>query len=110
MNKEAFKKVLALKRESAQLAHEFCDVMDKMLDGRFVPKYDEKLSEAIDILFNEIYTEEGTGWIGWFIYEKDGREDFKAWTKDGKEICADEDGLWEYLEKEYRDNGKKKKS
>jgi hypothetical protein len=48
----------------------------------------------IEMLMKCYYGEEAADNIGWFLYEKAGREDFKAFDKDGSEILKDEDELW----------------
>lgn len=64
-------------------------------------EFSDELHSAIGILLKEIYTEEGYDWITWFMYEKDGREDMKAWDENGKEICNNKDELYEYLTATY---------
>lgn len=82
-------------------------------------EYSDKLDDALKVgldfldffdnihtgtwtLLKEIYTEEGTDWISWYLYEKNGDEDMKAWDKDKNEICYDDKSLWEMLENEYK--------
>jgi hypothetical protein len=101
MRKEQFEKVLKLMWESHKQSMAFCKAMDKMLDGRFVPIYDSPLTEAICILFEEIYGKEGLQWIRWFIWEKDWGKDKKITATDekGRPFCRNTIELWEYLEK-----------
>ena len=57
---------------------------------------------AIETLWEELLTQEGTDWLWWYLYEKDGisgkpKKDLKAWDEGGKVICKDVEGLWKYL-------------
>jgi hypothetical protein len=63
------------------------------------------IQRAVEVLWEELLTEDGNEWLNWYLYEKDGisgkpRKDFKANDKDGKEICKDIKGLYEFLVKE----------
>jgi predicted methyltransferase len=66
--------------------------------------YDSPLIEYGNFMFDEVikayFTEEGDDWISWFIYEKNGDPEIKAFDN-GKEIPLETyDDLWE-LVKEY---------
>jgi hypothetical protein len=50
--------------------------------------------DVIDPLMFEVFGKEGKDWVDWYIYEKDGREDFKAFDKDGNEICHNIESLY----------------
>jgi len=63
--------------------------------------YHDPYDKAINILFEQILTEEGMDWLGWYLYEKDGisgnpRKDMKAWDN-SKEICKNLKDLHSYL-------------
>ena len=65
--------------------------------------YHDSYDKAINILFEEILTEEGMDWLGWYLYEKDGisgnpKKDMKAWDNK-KEICKNLKDLHVYLTK-----------
>jgi hypothetical protein len=45
-------------------------------------------------LMLEAFGKEGVDWIDWYIYEKDGREDMKAYDKEGNEICHNIESLY----------------
>jgi len=50
--------------------------------------------EVVNPLMLEAFGKEGVDWIDWYIYEKDGREDMKAWDKEGNEICNNIESLY----------------
>ena len=62
------------------------------------------IQRAVEVLWDEVLTEDGAGWLNWYLYEKDGvsdkpREDLTA-DDNGVEICKDLKGLHEYLVKQ----------
>lgn len=62
------------------------------------------IQRAVEVLWDEVLTEDGAGWLNWYLYEKDGisgkpREDLTA-DDNGVEICKDVKGLHEYLVKQ----------
>lgn len=62
------------------------------------------IQRAVEVLWEEVLTEDGAGWLNWYLYEKDGisgnpREDLTA-NDNGVEICKDVKGLHEYLVKQ----------
>jgi hypothetical protein len=63
------------------------------------------IQRAVEVLWEELLTEDGNGWLNWYLYDKDGisgkpREDLTANDIDGKEICKDLKGLHAFLVKE----------
>jgi len=50
--------------------------------------------DVVRPLMLEVFGEEGKDWIDWYIYEKDGREDLKAYDKEGNEICHNIESLY----------------
>lgn len=70
------------------------------------PIWDTDLIEYGNLMFDRVikayFTDEGYDWICWWLYEKDGNPDMKAWDESGDEIPTDSfDDLWE-LVKDYR--------
>lgn len=53
-------------------------------------------------IFKENYTDEGIDWIMWWVYEKAGDPDIKAYDEEGKEIISTLDELYEYVESSYK--------
>ena len=67
--------------------------------GIDLSKYDEKFYDVINILMNDVFNEEQIDWIEWYIYEKGGNPELKAWDKDKNEICYDDESLYEEIKK-----------
>ena len=55
--------------------------------------------EVVYPLMLEAFGKEGVDWIDWYIYEKRGREDRKAWDKEGNEICHNIESLYNEITK-----------
>lgn len=56
-------------------------------------------AEDIAIAFlSEAYNQDGTDWIMWWIYEKDGDPTLQAFDENGNEIIRTIDELYEYVE------------
>ena len=53
-------------------------------------------------IFKENYTDEGIDWIMWWVYEKAGDPDIKAYDEEGKEIISTLDEHYEYFESSYK--------
>jgi hypothetical protein len=60
---------------------------------------DDYYREVVHPLMLEAFGKDGVDWIDWYIYEKDGREDMKAWDKEGKEICHNIESLYNEITK-----------
>jgi hypothetical protein len=76
--------------------------------------YHDPYDKAINILFEQILTEDGMDWLGWYLYEKDGisgnpKKDMKAWDNK-KEICKNLKDLHSYLTTNnyFRRNGEQR--
>jgi len=55
--------------------------------------------EVVHPLMVEAFGKEGVEWVNWYIYEKDGKEDMKAWDKEGNEICHNIESLYNEITK-----------
>jgi len=66
----------------------------------------DEYERIASLLWKEILTDEGEGWLSWFLYDKGyindgiGKETLKAFDKDNIEICRDLKELYELLSKE----------
>ena len=60
---------------------------------------DDYYKNVVYPLMLESFGKEGVDWIDWYIYEKDGREDMKAWDKEGNEICQNIESLYNEITK-----------
>ena len=80
--------------------------LDKVEDVLGLTIYDCDWVEYGNVLFDEVlnllFEEEAVDDINWWLYEKDGRPDYKMWDKDGNEIPTETlDDLWEIV-KDYQ--------
>ena len=60
--------------------------------------------EVVRPLMAEVFTEEGIGWINWYLYERPsitGGKNLEAFDKDGKPICFDIPSLFSVLQELY---------
>lgn len=59
-------------------------------------------NKMFELLVKSNFTEEGSDWIFWWLYEKDGNPDIKAWDEDHDEIPLETaEDLWRFV-KQYR--------
>ena len=65
--------------------------------------------ELENILFKEIYGENGLDWFTWYTCErdKDNKDRYQATDENNKPICYDNKSLWKFLEKNYRISNEK---
>ena len=51
-----------------------------------------------DVVLGLLFQEEAVDDINWWLYEKDGRPDYKMWDKDGKETPTETiEDLWNII-------------
>lgn len=65
--------------------------------------FDSPLIEYGNMMFERLisahFTEDGTDWIFWWLYEKNGNPDMKAWDENHNEIPMETmEDLWNYVE------------
>lgn len=87
MKLEVFKDILNRIRKSDAVVNALYPKVD-------LTNITDEYVNIIEMLMKCYYGEEAADNIGWFLYEKAGREDFKAFDKDGSEILKDEYELW----------------
>ncbi len=65
--------------------------------------YDEPYHTVISTLLNSVFTDDGKGWIDWYLYERTGfdKNVLRATDENGKEICHNIESLWDTV-KPYR--------
>lgn len=78
--------------------------VDALKDAGF-DLYDSPIIEYGNFLFEKVlsiyFNESGRDWIYWWLYEKDGNPEFKAWDKNKKEVPLETyHDLWEFV-KQY---------
>lgn len=88
-----------------QLHNKQSSNLDKLSEFGF-SIFDSSVIEYGNIMFEKLidalFTEEGVDWIFWWLYEKNGNPDMKAWDENHNEIPAETiDNLWNII-KHYR--------
>jgi hypothetical protein len=58
---------------------------------------DSYYKNVVHPLLIESFGKEGLEWIEWFIYERDGNPDIKAWDRNNNEICYDIPSLYKEI-------------
>ncbi len=89
-----------LKMHSSQL-----EKLDKLSNAGF-PIWGFDIVEYGNLMFDKVikayFTEEGENWIFWWLFEKDGDPEMKAWDEDHDEIPMETmEDLWRFV-KQYR--------
>lgn len=79
--------------------------LDK-LSNAGLPVWDMDIVEYGNLMFDKVirahFTQEGEDWIFWWLYEKDGNPEMKAWDEDHDEIPMETmEDLWRHV-KQYR--------
>lgn len=60
----------------------------------------ERYEKIVNLLLEEVYTEEGIDWISWYFWENDfGQGTLTASDENKNPICYSFESLWEYIEK-----------
>lgn len=96
MKLETFKKVFELYQKNEEFLNNTKDLL-KLEMYEVTPV--ECFWETMDILWREIYTEEGIDWINWYMFEKS--EGLCAY-QDGEIFLETLEELWEYVENNYK--------
>ena len=114
ISKKLFKKVIKAIQKQNKKEHDFCDAIEKIVDGRIVPQMSVDLHEVLIKILEEIFDDEideYNNWLTWWMYEKDYGKNKKmiAWDNDNKEIKLDTvDELYNFLMKNKIDKMNKK--
>jgi len=98
MEKEIFNKILSLKSEVDDYIEQAEDILKIDI---FDTKPVDNFYLLFDLVFKNEYTIEGFDWICWFVFEKRGRKEMKAYDND-VEILKNVEELYEYVEKNYK--------
>jgi hypothetical protein len=109
MTFETFEKVVRALERERDSAHQLYSL------GVDLMTYVESIHQAISVLLESVFQEEGKDWIDWYLYERKSLVDGKylqAFDADGKEICHNIESLWEtvkpYTQTHAKEKGKKK--
>ena len=102
MKYEDFSKILEAYRKGQDMLHELYQLGFDFAEGKF-----QLVDVLHDILFDSLgawYTEDGVGWVSWFIYETNWQqnENYEAYDDERNLIAQDLRGLWELLEQDYK--------
>lgn len=98
ISKEEFFKILDEQKAQSERIYK--------LNDAGLPIWDSDLVEYGSIMFERVikayFTNEGTDWVFWWLYEKAGDPEMKAWDEDHDEIPMEtREDLWKYI-KQYR--------
>ena len=79
--------------------------LDKLSEAG-LPVWEMDIIEYGNLLFDKVinsyFTQEGEEWIFWWLYEKNGNSEIKAWDEDHNEIPTETiEDLWKCV-KQYR--------
>ncbi len=91
MNYEQFKTVIETLEKVRDRSHSIYQL------GVDLMNYDEFYHIVISTLLESTFTEEGKGWIDWYLYERpsfNGKLNL-ATDANGNEICHNIESLWE---------------
>ena len=97
MTYERFLKIiLGLQKESRVIKNLYDNGVDLI---NFTDSYQAIINELID----EVYGTEGGDWFSWYCWENDfGQRGLEAFDENKNPICYSHESLWEYLEKNYK--------
>lgn len=101
-----------MERKSALTKDEFIKLLEERNDQKNrvdilssigIEIFDSPLIEYGNMMFERLieayFTEEGSDWICWWLYEKNGHPDMKAWDENHNEIPMETmEDLWNYVE------------
>lgn len=98
ITKEEFLELLKMREAQSER-------LDKLSDAGF-PIWDTDVIEYGNLMFDKVikvyFTQEGEDWIFWWLYEKNGNPEMKAWDEDNDEIPIETmEDLWRFV-KQYR--------
>lgn len=92
MTKELFTKMILEIQNFGNIVDRMCDVLGTNF---FESPLAEVGWDLINTLINSHFDEEGQDWINWWLYEKDGNPELKAWDENDNEIPTETiDDLW----------------
>jgi len=98
--KTFIKAIEAIKKQQEKEL-KFCDALEDMIDGNFVPQMSTDILSALLDCLQDIFNDKDN-WTDWWIYEKDFGKDKKitANYKNGRQIKLDTiEDLYNFLKK-----------
>ena len=92
MTKEKFAEMILEIQNFNYQVDQWCEVLcSNLFESPLVTSGWSLINKLIESNFDE----EGQDWINWWLYEKDGRSDMKAWDENDNEIPTETlDDLW----------------
>lgn len=98
IGKEKFVKLIKDYQEWSEKINKVCDVLGINV---FEAEWIEYTSVLFDNTLHLIFEDEGVDFINWWLFERDGNPELKAWDENEKEIPLDTvEDLWEFV-KDY---------
>lgn len=92
MTKELFTKMILEIQNFSNRVNQLCDVLRTAF---FESPLVESGWNLINLLVESHFDEEGQDWVNWWLYEKDGNPEMKAFDEDNNEIPTETiDDLW----------------
>ncbi len=96
-----FKKAIEAIKKQSEKELKFCDALEDIIDGRFVPEMSTDILHALIECLEDTMSDKDE-WISWWIYEKDFGKNKKmtAHYENGKNIKLDTvEDLYKFLKK-----------
>ena len=85
---KTFEKIIKAIKKQQEKELKFCKALDEMVDGNFVPEMSVDILMALLDCLQDIFNDKDN-WISWWLYERNGNKDMKAYYKDNTEIKLD---------------------
>ena len=99
---KTFKNIIKAIRKQSDKEFKFCDALDKIVDGRFIPQMSTDILEALFDCLKDVFDDKDD-WISWWLYERDGDKSMTAYYKNDKEIKLDTiEDLYKFLKSNMR--------
>lgn len=98
ISKEKFKELIQSYLEQNARVDSLCTVFPNSFGDPIIDWGFKMFDELVSMYFNG----EGVEWVSWWLYEKNGNPEIKAWDDDHDEIPMETvEDLWKYI-KQYR--------
>jgi len=99
---KTFKNIIKAINKQNEKEHKFCDALEEMIDGNFVPQMSTDILTTLLECLKDVFDDKDD-WISWWLYERDGNKSMKAYNKDKTEIKLDTaEDLYKFLKQNKR--------
>ena len=97
-----FKKLINEYREAQTMLSELNKIGFDFFEGKY--NLSDKFYCLLILSLKTHYNKEAIDWIEWFMFETNYQrgDKYEAYDEDKNIICQDLNGLWEYIEKNYK--------